>query len=125
MTKVFGNFIGGTWTPPSDAVENTNPSDVTDTVGAFARGGVADVDLAIAAARAAFPAWSRTAPSRRGAVLKATAVALEARREDLARQLSREEGKTLAEALGEVMRAAQIFDFYAGETLRITGDFAD
>ncbi len=77
---------------------------------------------AIAAAKAAFPAWSRSGPLERHAVLRKAADEILARKEELGRLLAREEGKSLPESIGETIRAAQIFDFFAGECLRLTGE---
>jgi acyl-CoA reductase-like NAD-dependent aldehyde dehydrogenase len=122
MTQAFGNYIGGSWMRPTDVVANINPSNLADTVGEFARGSVAEVDAAVAAAKGAFAAWSRTVPYERGQILKKVADELKARTQELGVLLAREEGKTLAEAVGEAARAAQIFDFFAGETVRIGGE---
>jgi alpha-ketoglutaric semialdehyde dehydrogenase len=80
------------------------------------------VDAAVASARAAFPSWSRTVPAARGEILKKAAAEILARKEELGRLLSREEGKTLPEGIGEVTRAGQIFEFFAAETLRLAGE---
>jgi len=122
MTTAYGNYIGGSWLAASDAIANINPSNTADTVGEFAQGSAADVDAAVAAAKSAFPAWSRTIPYVRGQILKKVAVELEARTPELGTLLAREEGKTLAEAVGEVGRASQIFDYFAAETVRIGGE---
>jgi aldehyde dehydrogenase (NAD+) len=115
------NLIAGEWTG-GDAVPNINPSDTNEVVGEYARGTADDVKAAIAAAKAAFPAWSRSGILERHAILKKTADEILARKDELGALLSREEGKTLPEGTGEVIRAAQIFDFFAGETLRLTGE---
>lgn len=117
----YRNLIGGEWVGTSGVV-NINPSDTGDVVGEFARATEADTLDAIAAARAAFPAWSSTTPATRGAILRSASTLLMARREELGTQLSSEEGKTLAEGIGEVTRAAQIFDFFAAETQRLVGE---
>ncbi|HEY3813456.1 MAG TPA: aldehyde dehydrogenase family protein [Caulobacteraceae bacterium] len=122
MTVAFGNHIAGEWLKPANAAANINPSNVSDSVGEFAMGSVADADAAVAAAKAAFRAWSRTTPYERGLFLKKVAAELTARSDKLGRQLSREEGKPLAEGVGEILRAAQMFDYYAGETVRIAGE---
>ena len=122
MTKAYGNHIGGHWLDPVHAVPNVNPSNISDIIGDYAHSCSSDVDDAVASAKAAFPAWSRSLPIRRAAILKAASLELEARTEELARLLAREEGKTLLEALGEVARAAQILDFFAGEAVRISGE---
>ncbi len=77
---------------------------------------------AIAAAKAAFPAWSRSTPQERYDILKKASDEILARKEELGRLLSREEGKTLAEGIGEATRAGQIFAFFAGECLRLAGE---
>ena len=78
MTQAFGNYIGGSWMAPTDVVANINPSNVADTVGEFSRGSVAEVDAAVAAAKGAFAAWSRTVPYERGQILKKVADELKA-----------------------------------------------
>ena len=115
------NLIAGEWIG-GDAAANINPSDTNEVVGEYARGTADDMKTAIAAAKAAFPAWSRSGILERHAVLKKTADEIMARKDELGALLSREEGKTLPEGIGEVIRAAQIFDFFAGETLRLTGE---
>jgi aldehyde dehydrogenase (NAD+) len=125
MANAFGNYIGGSWRAPADVVANINPSNLADTVGEFARGSAADVDEAVAAAKAAFPAWSRTVPYKRGEILRKVAVEIESRTQELGVLMAREEGKTLPEAIGEVARAAQIFDFFAAETVRISGEILE
>jgi aldehyde dehydrogenase (NAD+) len=121
MTELHRNLIGGEWVD-GEAVPNINPSDTNDVVGNYARATKADTEAAIAAAKAAFPAWSRSGPLERHAVLRKAADEITARKEELGRLLSREEGKTLAEGIGETVRAAQIFDFFAGEALRLAGE---
>ena len=82
----------------------------------------ADAERAIAAAKAAFPAWSRSTPQERHDILKRVGDEILARKDELGRLLSREEGKTLPEGVGEVVRAGQIFLFFSGEALRLAGD---
>ena len=115
------NLIAGEWVG-SEAVANINPSDTNDVVGEYARASVEDTKNAIAAAKAAFPAWSRSGILERHAILKKTSDEIMARKDELGRLLSREEGKTLAEGIGETIRAGQIFDFFAGEALRLAGE---
>jgi len=91
-------------------------------VGEYARATQADALSAIAAAKAAFPSWSRSGIMERHAILRKTSDEILARKEELGRLLAREEGKTLPEAIGETMRAAQIFDFFANEALRLAGE---
>ena len=118
---IYQNLIAGEWVG-TDASENISPSDTKDVVGLYARGSAEDTKTAIAAAKAAFPAWSRSGILERHAILKKTADEILARKEELGKLLAREEGKILPEAIGEVTRAAQIFDFFAGEALRLTGE---
>ena len=91
-------------------------------VGEFASGTAADVLNAVAAAKAAFPAWSRTTPQERYDILKKASDEVLARKEELGRILSREEGKILAEGIGEAARAGQILAFFAGECVRLGGE---
>lgn len=115
------NLIAGEWIG-IEAVENVNPSDTNDVVGLYAQGSADDAKAAIAAAKAAFPAWSQSGILQRHTILKKTADEILARKDEIGMLLAREEGKTLPEAIGETIRAAQIFDFFAGEALRLAGE---
>ena len=121
MAELHANLIDGEWVE-GEGVPNRNPSNTDDVVGTYARARAAEAQHAIAAAKAAFPKWSRSGLLERHAVLKKTADEISSRKEELGRLLSREEGKTLPEGTGEVVRAAQIFDFFAGEALRLSGE---
>jgi acyl-CoA reductase-like NAD-dependent aldehyde dehydrogenase len=115
------HFIGGTWV--GDPAQTTlNPSDLSEIVGTYAEGDALVVDLAVKAAQAAQPHWARTTPWQRHQILEAASRELLARTDELGKLLAQEEGKTLPEAKGEVMRAGQIFAFYAGEALRLQGE---
>jgi aldehyde dehydrogenase (NAD+) len=118
---IYQNLIAGEWVG-SDASKNINPSDTNDVVGMYAQGSAEDAKQAISAAKAAFPAWSRSGILERHAILRKTSDEILARKDELGALLAREEGKILPEATGEVIRAAQIFDFFAGEALRLTGE---
>jgi alpha-ketoglutaric semialdehyde dehydrogenase len=122
IVAVFSNFIGGEQVAGTQAVRNINPSNTDDVVGEFASGAAADVTKAVAAAKAAFPAWSRTTPQERYDILKKASDEVLARKEELGRILSREEGKILAEGIGEAARAGQILAFFAGECVRLAGE---
>ncbi|ALA19303.1 MULTISPECIES: aldehyde dehydrogenase family protein [Chelatococcus] len=122
MTAHFQNFIAGEWVAGHDATRNVNPSNTNDVVGEYSRASAADTERAIAAAKAAFPAWARTTPQERHDILKRAGDEILARKDELGRLLSREEGKTLPEGVGEVVRAGQIFLFFAQEALRLAGD---
>src|SRR5436190_12480848 len=119
---IHENFIGGNWTEASTAAPNVNPSNTRDIVGEYARGTKDDANRAIEMAKAAFPAWSRSSPQVRYEALKKVSDEILARKDELGRRLAREEGKILAEGIGEVVRAGQIFAFFAGEALRIAGE---
>ncbi len=118
---IYQNLIAGEWVG-SEASNNISPSDTNDVVGSYVQGTAEDARQAIAAAKAAFPAWSRSGILERHAILRKTSDEILARKEELGTLLAREEGKTLPEAIGETIRAAQIFDFFAGEALRLTGE---
>lgn len=120
---MHANLIGGRWLESGDAVENINPSDTRDVIGTYARASAADVKAAVEAARLAFPAWARSSPQVRADALERVGIEILARRAELADLLSREEGKTLAEATGEVTRAGQIFKYFAGEAIRLSGQY--
>ncbi len=115
------NYINGEWIAGASTSENVNPSDLTDIVGLYAQADVAQTRDAIAAAKAAQPAWAATTPQQRADILETVGIELIARKDELGRLLSREEGKPLAFGIGEVMRAGQIFKFFAQEALRIEG----
>jgi len=121
MNELHKNLINGEWVD-GEGAENINPSNTDDVVGIYARASKADADAAIAAAKQAFASWSRSGLLERHAVLSKTAHEIFARKEELGALLSREEGKTLAEGIGEAGRAGQIFEFYAGEALRLSGE---
>ncbi len=118
----YRNLIGGNWEKTGDSTANINPSDVSDTLGYAASGGEADLHRAIDAAHDAAPVWAASTPQQRFDVLDFIGTELLARKAELGRLLSREEGKTLPEGIGEAARAGQIFKFFAGEALRQTGD---
>jgi alpha-ketoglutaric semialdehyde dehydrogenase len=122
MSALNKNYIAGEWVEGDGVSRNVNPSNTNDVVGLYAHASAAQVETAIAAAKAAFPAWSRTSPQERHDILLRASTEILARREELGNLLAREEGKSLPEAIGEATRAGQIFDFFAGEALRIPGE---
>jgi alpha-ketoglutaric semialdehyde dehydrogenase len=125
MAEPFRNLIDGKWVEGASATENISPSNTKDTVGRYASASRADAERAIAAAKAAFPEWSRSPIQKRHDILKAASDEILARKEELGRLLAREEGKTLPEGIGEVTRAGQIFSFFSGECLRLSGEMLD
>jgi len=122
MTELHRNLIAGDWVEGEGETENINPSDTSDVVGRYARASRADAEQAIAAAKAAFPAWSRSGIQQRHDILHRASDEILARKDELGGLLAREEGKTLVEATGEVARAGQVFAFFAGEALRLAGE---
>src|SRR5256714_8102420 len=120
--RIFGNFINGAWTEGTGEYANTNPSDTRDVIGRYARATEKQAKDAIGAAHAAFPAWSLSTPQQRFDALDAVGTEILNRKAELGDLLAREEGKTLPEATGEVIRAAYIFKFFAGEALRTPGE---
>jgi aldehyde dehydrogenase (NAD+) len=123
ITRACQNFIAGEWVgaKTSQTFKNFNPADNREFVAEYPAGGREDAAAAIAAAKAAFPAWAAMTPIARGRILGKTSQLLEARKPELAELLTREEGKTLAEAAGEVQRAADIFRFFGGLSYTLGG----
>ena len=120
------NYINGAWVESAAApIVDRNPSDIDDVVGSYAAADAAQTRRAIEAARAAFPAWSRSSIQERADLLDAVGSRILSRAQEIGRLLAREEGKTLKEAVGETMRAGHVFKFHAGQALRITGDLVD
>ncbi len=122
MTNFFSHLITGERILATETMLNINPSNTHDVIGEFASGSKADVDRAVAAAKAAFPAWSRSTPQERYDILKKASDEVFARKDELGRILAREEGKTLLEGVGEAARAGQVLAFSASEALRMSGE---
>ncbi|MES2947135.1 MAG: aldehyde dehydrogenase family protein [Pseudomonadota bacterium] len=120
--NTFNNYINGEWVAGTSTAPNINPSDTSDVIGHYAQADEAQTELAISAARAAFPGWAFATPQLRFDVLDAVGNEILARKDEIGRMLSREEGKTLPEGIGETVRAAMIFKFFAGEALRMGGE---
>jgi aldehyde dehydrogenase (NAD+) len=116
------NYINGEWLAGARATRNINPSNLADVIGEYAQADAAQASAAIASARAAFPKWSQANIQQRADLLDAIGTELLARREELGTLLSREEGKTKPEGIGEATRAGYIFKFFAGEALRANGE---
>ncbi|GAA0652688.1 aldehyde dehydrogenase family protein [Brevundimonas lenta] len=120
-TLELSHWIDGEKVGADRPGEGLNPSDTREVVARQPQGGSAEVDAAVAAARAAFPAWSEASPEVRSDVLDRAGMLLLERREAIGTLLSREEGKTLAEGIGETARAGRILKYFAGEALRLHG----
>jgi aldehyde dehydrogenase (NAD+) len=122
MMAVHQNYIAGAWADAAEPAPNINPSNLSDVVGEYARANETQVRAAIAAARAAFPAWSRGGVQARADVLDRIGNEILARKDELGVLLSREEGKTRPEGVGEAVRAGYLFKFFAGEVVRQAGE---
>ena len=122
----FQNFIGGQWVAAARGAtfETRNPADTDEVVGVFQKSDAADARQAIEAAAAAQPAWAAVPAPKRGEILHRAAAILESRADQVAREMTREEGKTLPEARGEVGRAINILRYVGGEGARLGGQMA-
>lgn len=121
MTQTLTHFINGEKVAADTPHQSLNPSNTNEVIALYPAGGRGEVDAAVAAARAAFPAWAAATPEVRSDLLDKVGSTLMARAGELGELLSREEGKTLPEGKGEVMRAARIFKYFAGEAIRRHG----
>lgn len=117
-------LINGDWVESSsgETFKNENPANVDEVLGTFPSATKEDTRAAIEAARAALPDWANMPPPQRGAILEKASRIIEARADEFATVLTREEGKTKNEAMVEVTRARDIFRYYAGEGWRMGGD---
>ncbi|MCL6092747.1 MAG: aldehyde dehydrogenase family protein [Actinomycetota bacterium] len=124
MTDLYQNLINGKWidSGSGETFANINPADRDDIVGNFQDSTVADIEAAVAAAQQARSGWRALGAPRRGEILARAARLIERDLEKIAAGLTREEGKTLPEARGETARAVQIFDYFAGEGRRLSGE---
>ncbi len=122
MRPLFKNLIAGEWHGGASVTVNRNPSDVSDVIGEYAQADRAQAEAAIGAAKQAFPGWATGSIQERANILDRAGTEIIARKDELGRLLSREEGKTLPEGIGEAMRAGQIFKFFAGEVVRQSGE---
>ena len=118
------NLIGGERRPAASGrtFESRNPARHAEVVGTFPQSSAADVDAAVAAAQRALPGWRATPWPRRGEIILAASELLEERKEELARLMTREMGKVLTEARGDVQEAIDMGKFIAGEGRRAFGD---
>src|SRR5215469_17512231 len=118
------SYIDGQWVPSRSEriIERRNPANLDDLVGYVPRSTREEMREAIEAAKRALPAWRDTPAPRRGKILLGTSRLLEEQKEDVARLLTREEGKTVSESRGELLRSINILEFIAGEGRRLTGE---
>jgi alpha-ketoglutaric semialdehyde dehydrogenase len=121
--STYHNLIGGEWRPAQGGrtFDSTNPADASELIGQFPLSDAADIGAAVAAAQAAQPGWASIPAPKRGDVFFRAAALLEARADDVSRDMTRDEGKTLPEAKGEVGRAINILRYYGGEGARLFG----
>ena len=117
----FSNYINGEWVAGSAVFEDRNPANIDDVVGCFVKSAARDVEDAAAAAAAALPGWSGMSGPGRGAILFRAADILDRKFEQVAADMTREDGKTLPEAKGEVRRSINILRYFAGEGARMPG----
>src|SRR5687767_1465211 len=118
-----GSYVNGQWYRPSSSriSKNINPADTSDVIAEYPLATAADVRVAIDAATKAFPAWRKTPGPERGRVLWRAANIARSRLDDIAKTLTREEGKILKEARGEVLKGISLLEYYAGEGFRMHG----
>src|SRR5580698_4490033 len=118
------NYINGRWVESrsSETLERRNPANHDEIVSVTPLSTRDEVREAVAAAKAAFPAWRDTPAPVRGKIIARAAILMEQQKEEIARMLTREEGKALKDALGEVMKSVNILDFMAGESRRMGGE---
>jgi alpha-ketoglutaric semialdehyde dehydrogenase len=121
--RVFKNFINGEWMAAKSGktLENRNPANTDETIGEFPLSGPEDVDAAVSAARNAYKSWRLTPAPKRAEILFRVAELLVKRKEDFARDMTREMGKVLAETRGDVQEAIDMTYYMAGEGRRLFG----
>ncbi len=122
-TRVFKNFINGEWVPAKsgNVLENRNPANIDELIGEFPLSGPDDVAAAVSAAKNAYKSWRLTPAPKRAEILFRVAELLLKRKEDFARDMTREMGKVLAEARGDVQEAIDMTYYMAGEGRRLFG----
>ncbi len=123
-TRTYPLFINGEWKECHSAqfVENRNPARTSEILGLVPLASAQDADAAVEAAAASLPAWRRKPAPQRGAIIARAAQTMAARKEELSRALTREEGKILRESRGEVQKSINILEFMAGESRRLGGE---
>jgi len=122
-SEVFHNLIGGEWLPArgGKTIQNLNPADHSDVVGEFPASGAEDVNAAVAAAKKAYAEWRLVPAPKRAEVLMRTGLLLQERKEQFARDMTREMGKVLEETRGDVQEAIDEAFYVAGEGRRLFG----
>ena len=122
----LGNFVDGVWRPSESGatLENRNPANTNELVGVFPDSTTADAELAIAAARRAYDTWRLVPAPKRAELLFKAAQIIAARKEEFARDMTREMGKVLDETRGDVQEAIDMTYFLAAEGRRLHGQTA-
>ncbi len=123
-TTAYKNLIGGRWVDAKSGAtfDSVSPANHDDVIGTFPASAAADVDAAVAAAKAAYPAWALMPAPKRGEILFKVARILAEHKEELSRLMTREMGKVLPEARGYVQEAIDVAYYMAGEGRRLFGD---
>lgn len=121
MAEKFQNFINGRWqdAKSGQTFENRNPANWDDVVGTFPKSGPEDVDAAVAAAKQAFDGWRLTPAPKRGDILRKVGDLMVARKEEIAREMTREMGKVLAETRGDVQEGIDTAYYASSEGRRL------
>jgi len=123
MAHVYQNYVGGEWIAAASGrtFDDVNPADRGDVLGGFPRSESTDVDRAVQAAQEGFARWRRVPAPRRAEVVLRAGQILRQRKEELGRLMTREMGKVLAEALGDVQEGIDTAEYMAGEGRRLFG----
>lgn len=124
VAQLCRNFINGCWVESRSrqTIERRNPANLDEVVSVAPLSTRGEIRDAVAAAKAAFPAWRDTPAPVRGKTLARAAILMDQRKDELARMLTREEGKALKDSLGEVLKSINILEFMAGESRRLGGE---
>jgi aldehyde dehydrogenase (NAD+) len=124
MSVIVKNFIGGEWRGPisGETFESTNPADFTEVIGVVSKSGKEDVEMAVEAARNAYAGWRLMPAPKRGEVLFRAAGELVRRKQEFGELMTKEMGKVLPEALGDVQEAIDMAYYMAGEGRRLSGE---
>ena len=119
----YKNYINGQWVDSSSgkSIPNVNPANTDDIIGHAPQSTREEAKAAVEAAKAAFPGWRNTAAPARGRILAKMVQLCHERKEEIARMMTREEGKTLSESRGEVVKSINLLEYYAGQSFRIQG----
>jgi aldehyde dehydrogenase (NAD+) len=123
MSKTYKNFIGGKWVPARSGktYENRSPADTSDVVGTFPYSDASDVKLAVEAAKKAYEEWRKVPAPKRGEIMRKAGELMVARKETVARIMTREMGKVLKETRGDVQEGIDTAFYAFGESRRLHG----